>query len=286
MKFIKNLLIRKYVHFSFRNPRKFLQNFKQNENARNACESAAAILAGSLIGFGAYEYNKKSSLLINSHTETLNSENELNLKDSLINFKEFLNLIDTNKIDSIIINRNIFYYENMFQVKLREPIKINGKMYETLNLENEFNMKDFEYDLIEYQKPLHRLDESEIKFIYNNTDKQNFILNALLSTVFCLVVFKIGMKNVMNSSVSNLPRFKKIDNKKIKTKRPKITMIIEDQIKTVQYEKSLITFDSVAGLHQAKTEIKEFIDLFNYPNQFHNLGNKIPNKIKFNLVYF
>lgn len=98
----------------------------------------------------------------------------------------------------------------------------------------------------------------------NNEFSQNLLNVIIIGSVF-LILFRFGKAALTKIQQMQTEMYSKYTNKKFH--------VVDPHLKTGSPK---VTFKDVAGLHEAKIEIKEFVDYLREPERFKKLGAKVP----------
>ncbi len=177
-------------------------------------------------------------------------------KYSDISYDEFQRLIRDKKIESALVKKSDNNYEFMGKLKGMEPLNVNGRT--------------FNADKITVFLPYTNIDENVIKnwnesgFRFTVEKDDGGWLGPILGMLpwLLIIVFWVVIMKRMNSGGAG-------GNRNIFSfGKSKAKMLNESAIK--------ITFQDVAGVEEAKTELSEIIEFLRSPAKFQKLGGKIP----------
>lgn len=161
-------------------------------------------------------------------------------RDEKINFSDFLAAISANQVESVSIQED--EYTGKFK-----PDHKNGSRFETIGP-------------IESDKALERLSVSDVKIEYLKKKETPFWQTFLISWLPMLLLFGFFFMSMRQIQVGG--------GKAMSFGRSKAKLIADNMKK--------VTFADVAGVEEAKDELREIIAFLREPKKFTALGGRIP----------
>ena len=107
--------------------------------------------------------------------------------------------------------------------------------------------------------------DQRVYITYKNTDFARNLINIIFVGGLFLVLLKFGKASLAKMQQMQTEMFSKYTNKKFQ--------VVDPHLKTGSPK---VTFNDVAGLYEAKIEIKEFVDYLREPEKYKKLGAKVP----------
>ena len=149
-------------------------------------------------------------------------------------------------------------------VYVKNPVLINGykNNFFVYNLSPNEN---FEAKLIKAQDDLNYKENERIEIVFSSPTLMINILRILLFGVIGLIIFRAGssiMNKFMNMQMEMFSGMTKANFR-----------VVDPHLKTGVPK---VTFKDVAGLHEAKIEVKEFVDYLSKPEKYLKLGARVP----------
>ncbi len=162
------------------------------------------------------------------------------------NFNKFIAAVENKEVkpDSIVINKNAETYTGQIKPEFKD--KYGGETFSVTG-----NTSDYY---------VNKLDEYGIKPNYVNTDNGSFLNSVLFSWMPLLVIFLMFMFFMRQIQVGG----------------GKAMSFGKSRAKLLTENKNKVTFSDVAGIEEAKEDLKEIIDFLKSPKKFAKLGGKIP----------
>ncbi|MFH0799743.1 MAG: ATP-dependent zinc metalloprotease FtsH [Pseudomonadota bacterium] len=161
-------------------------------------------------------------------------------KDEKVNFSDFLSAVSANGIESVSIQ------EDEYRGKFKPDYK-NGARFETIGPEGS-------------EKALEKLAATDAKVEYLKKKETPFWQSILISWLPMLLLFGFFFFSMRQIQVGG--------GKAMSFGRSKAKLIADSQRK--------VTFADVAGIEEAKDELREIIAFLREPKKFTMLGGRIP----------
>lgn len=186
-----------------------------------------------------------------------------------ISFKRFEQMVLSNDVKQVVLIGN----QKIVEVTLKAEALQNSKYKIQLEEQNRFGVQStgpqyfFKIASIEtFQQQRDRMDarlKSNVEYEYLNDDRSDYTHMLFNSGFFILII--VGFWFLMRRMTGGGGPGGQIFN----IGKSKAALFDADS-------KVKITFDNVAGLDEAKEEVKEIVDFLKTPGKFTSLGGKIP----------
>ena len=169
---------------------------------------------------------------------------------------KFFQLKQISEIRATKSNPNVFIF-------FKEPVEING--YKTKYCMTQISPEKIESEVERIQTDLNYNFDERIHVRFYNMSAFRVLFNLLFVAGIVYLLFrgtKSGLSKIKNMPNEMISRFGKAN----------YTMI-DPHLKTGVPK---VSFNDVAGLHEAKIEVKEFVDYLAQPERFTKLGARVP----------
>ena len=186
-----------------------------------------------------------------------------------ISFKRFEQMVLSNDVKQVVLIGN----QKIVEVTLKAEALQNSKYKVQLEQQNRFGVQStgpqyfFKIASVEtFTQQRNKMDarlKANVEYEFMNDDRSDYTHMLFNSGFFILII--VGFWFLMRRMTGGSGPGGQIFN----IGKSKAALFDQDS-------KVKITFDNVAGLDEAKEEVKEIVDFLKTPTKFTNLGGKIP----------
>jgi ATP-dependent Zn protease len=149
-------------------------------------------------------------------------------------------------------------------IHMKDPVLINGYKNEYF-VYTSSPSENIEARLAKAQQDLNYRDEERVSIVFSDPTLVNNIIKLFTFGVLALVIYKVG-SNLLNKVMSmQMEMFSGMQKANF--------TVIDPHLKTGVPK---VSFKDVAGLHEAKIEVKEFVDYLSKPEKYIALGARVP----------